>query len=183
MGPAGCSHVNGFKVENWKQNLRVIYQCFVWSGSAETRKRKVNTRVLACTESCQQPGRTHTHTPLSISLSKLTKAKVMQLPPCFAHSSVRVRGAAQSDRHSQHAAMWAVCVRARSYTACYISRKPDIRVWNLLQSDSGLSRSLSIPRTFTITWSEGCWGFLHFDTLHTLKTLKRPEVRTMTHPY
>lgn len=42
MSPAGCSHVNGFKVDNWKQNLRVIYQCFVWSGSAETRKRKVN---------------------------------------------------------------------------------------------------------------------------------------------
>lgn len=41
MSPAGCPHVNGFKVDNWKQNLRVIYQCFVWSGSAETRKRKV----------------------------------------------------------------------------------------------------------------------------------------------
>ncbi|XP_058851964.1 ubiquitin carboxyl-terminal hydrolase 22-A-like isoform X2 [Acipenser ruthenus] len=41
MSPAGCSHVNSFKVENWKQNLRVIYQCFVWSGTAETRKRKV----------------------------------------------------------------------------------------------------------------------------------------------
>lgn len=38
---AGCCHVTGFKVENWKQNLRAIYQCFVWSGSAETRKRKV----------------------------------------------------------------------------------------------------------------------------------------------
>ncbi|TFK10431.1 gap junction beta-6 protein [Platysternon megacephalum] len=37
---AGCCHVTGFKVENWKQNLRAIYQCFVWSGSAETRKRK-----------------------------------------------------------------------------------------------------------------------------------------------
>lgn len=42
MSPAGCSHVNAFKVDNWKQNLRVIYQCFVWSGSAETRKRKIN---------------------------------------------------------------------------------------------------------------------------------------------
>ncbi|GAA6097585.1 ubiquitin carboxyl-terminal hydrolase 22-like isoform X2 [Tachysurus ichikawai] len=41
MCPAGCSHVNGFKVDNWKQNLRVIYQCFVWTGTAETRRRKV----------------------------------------------------------------------------------------------------------------------------------------------
>lgn len=41
MSPAGCPHVSNFKVDNWKQNLRVIYQCFVWSGSAETRKRKV----------------------------------------------------------------------------------------------------------------------------------------------
>ncbi|KAL1263854.1 hypothetical protein QQF64_004209 [Cirrhinus molitorella] len=45
MSPAGCSHVNGFKVDNWKQNLRVIYQCFVWSGSAETRKRKAKSCV------------------------------------------------------------------------------------------------------------------------------------------
>lgn len=43
MSPAGCSHVNGYKVDNWKQNLRVIYQCFVWSGTAETRRRKVKT--------------------------------------------------------------------------------------------------------------------------------------------
>lgn len=43
MSPAGCPHVNSFKVDNWKQNLRVIYQCFVWSGSAETRKRKVTS--------------------------------------------------------------------------------------------------------------------------------------------
>ena len=28
-------------MDNWKQNLRAIYQCFVWSGSAEARKRKV----------------------------------------------------------------------------------------------------------------------------------------------
>ncbi|XP_028908145.1 ubiquitin carboxyl-terminal hydrolase 22 isoform X8 [Ornithorhynchus anatinus] len=41
MSPAGCSHVNSFKVDNWRQNLRVIYQCFVWSGTPETRKRKV----------------------------------------------------------------------------------------------------------------------------------------------
>ncbi len=58
MSPAGCSHVNGFKVDNWKQNLRVIYQCFVWSGSAETRKRKVNkiTRAQWCNASV--PSRT-----------------------------------------------------------------------------------------------------------------------------
>ncbi|KAK1799003.1 hypothetical protein P4O66_007269 [Electrophorus voltai] len=43
MCPAGCSHVNGFKVDNWKQNLRVIYQCFVWSGTAETRRRKAKS--------------------------------------------------------------------------------------------------------------------------------------------
>ncbi|KAK9393113.1 Ubiquitinyl hydrolase 1 [Crotalus adamanteus] len=42
---AGCCHVTGFKVENWKQNLRVIYQCFVWSGSAEARKRKQPRRA------------------------------------------------------------------------------------------------------------------------------------------
>ncbi|TRY64549.1 hypothetical protein DNTS_008224 [Danionella cerebrum] len=46
MSPAGCSHVNGFKVDNWKQNLRVIYQCFVWSGSVETRKRKDSYPVM-----------------------------------------------------------------------------------------------------------------------------------------
>uniref|UniRef100_A0A671LSC8 Ubiquitin carboxyl-terminal hydrolase n=1 Tax=Sinocyclocheilus anshuiensis TaxID=1608454 RepID=A0A671LSC8_9TELE len=45
MSPAGCSHVNGFKVDNWKQNLRVIYQCFVWSGSVETRKRKAKSCI------------------------------------------------------------------------------------------------------------------------------------------
>ncbi|XP_039216460.1 ubiquitin carboxyl-terminal hydrolase 22 isoform X2 [Crotalus tigris] len=42
---AGCCHVTGFKVENWKQNLRVIYQCFVWSGSAEARKRKAKSCI------------------------------------------------------------------------------------------------------------------------------------------
>lgn len=42
MSPAGCSHVNSFKADNWKQSLRVIYQCFVWSGTAESRKRKVS---------------------------------------------------------------------------------------------------------------------------------------------
>lgn len=46
MSPAGCSHVNGFKVDNWKQNLRVIYQCFVWTGTAETRKRKVKKKYM-----------------------------------------------------------------------------------------------------------------------------------------
>ncbi|MBN3311352.1 UB22A hydrolase, partial [Atractosteus spatula] len=45
MSPAGCSHVNSFKVENWKQNLRLIYQCFVWSGTAETRKRKAKSCI------------------------------------------------------------------------------------------------------------------------------------------
>ncbi|XP_067088918.1 ubiquitin carboxyl-terminal hydrolase 22 isoform X4 [Osmerus mordax] len=45
MSPAGCSHVNGYKVDNWKQNLRVIYQCFVWSGSAETRRRKAKSCI------------------------------------------------------------------------------------------------------------------------------------------
>ncbi|KAK2506284.1 hypothetical protein MC885_003427 [Smutsia gigantea] len=38
--PPGCSHLSSFKVDNWKQNLRAIYQCFVWSGTAEARKRK-----------------------------------------------------------------------------------------------------------------------------------------------
>lgn len=75
MGPAGCSHVNGFKVENWKQNLRVIYQCFVWSGSAETRKRKVNRRVLGNnteTERGREPDRAHTHTHTSVWLTNQT---------------------------------------------------------------------------------------------------------------
>ncbi|XP_056662398.1 ubiquitin carboxyl-terminal hydrolase 22 isoform X2 [Monodelphis domestica] len=45
MSPAGCSHVNSFKVENWRQNLRVIYQCFVWSGTPETRKRKAKSCI------------------------------------------------------------------------------------------------------------------------------------------
>lgn len=42
--PPGCSHLSSFKVDNWKQNLRAIYQCFVWSGTAEARKRKVTPR-------------------------------------------------------------------------------------------------------------------------------------------
>lgn len=42
MTPPGCAHLGSFKVDNWKQNLRAIYQCFVWSGSAEARKRKVH---------------------------------------------------------------------------------------------------------------------------------------------
>ncbi|XP_071230790.1 ubiquitin carboxyl-terminal hydrolase 22-like [Salvelinus alpinus] len=45
MSPAGCSHVNAYKVDNWRQNLRVIYQCFVWSGSAETRRRKAKSCI------------------------------------------------------------------------------------------------------------------------------------------
>lgn len=43
--PPGCSHLSGFKVDNWKQNLRAIYQCFVWSGTAEARKRKAKSCV------------------------------------------------------------------------------------------------------------------------------------------
>ncbi|XP_072337181.1 ubiquitin carboxyl-terminal hydrolase 22 isoform X3 [Scyliorhinus torazame] len=45
MSPAGCSHVNSFKADNWKQSLRVIYQCFVWSGTAESRKRKAKSCI------------------------------------------------------------------------------------------------------------------------------------------
>ncbi|XP_007891727.1 ubiquitin carboxyl-terminal hydrolase 22 isoform X2 [Callorhinchus milii] len=45
MSPAGCSHVNSFKVENWKQNLRVIYQGFVWCGAAESRRRKAKSCI------------------------------------------------------------------------------------------------------------------------------------------
>ncbi|XP_038842603.1 ubiquitin carboxyl-terminal hydrolase 22-like isoform X3 [Salvelinus namaycush] len=45
MSPAGCAHVNAYKVDNWRQNLRVIYQCFVWSGSAETRRRKAKSCI------------------------------------------------------------------------------------------------------------------------------------------
>lgn len=43
--PPGCTHLSSFKVDNWKQNLRAIYQCFVWSGTAEARKRKVRTHL------------------------------------------------------------------------------------------------------------------------------------------
>lgn len=46
VAPPGCSHLGSFKVDNWKQNLRAIYQCFVWSGTAEARKRKVRPRKL-----------------------------------------------------------------------------------------------------------------------------------------
>ncbi|XP_029786890.1 ubiquitin carboxyl-terminal hydrolase 51 isoform X2 [Suricata suricatta] len=39
QGPTGCSHVESFKVaKNWRKNLRLIYQRFVWSGTPETRK-------------------------------------------------------------------------------------------------------------------------------------------------
>lgn len=50
VAPPGCSHLGSFKVDNWKQNLRAIYQCFVWSGTAEARKRKVCPRPapLSC---------------------------------------------------------------------------------------------------------------------------------------
>lgn len=67
MGPAGCSHVNGFKVENWKQNLRVIYQCFVWSGSAETRKRKVNTLLHGNTQKLKAANNRTVETYLSLA--------------------------------------------------------------------------------------------------------------------
>lgn len=40
--PPGCTHLSSFKVDNWKQNLRAIYQCFVWGGTAEARRRKVS---------------------------------------------------------------------------------------------------------------------------------------------
>ncbi|XP_045658252.1 LOW QUALITY PROTEIN: ubiquitin carboxyl-terminal hydrolase 27-like [Ursus americanus] len=46
VGPPGCSHVNSFKVgENWRQELRVIYQCFVWCGTPETRKSKAKSCI------------------------------------------------------------------------------------------------------------------------------------------
>ncbi|XP_055984589.1 ubiquitin carboxyl-terminal hydrolase 27 [Sorex fumeus] len=46
LGPPGCSHVNSFKVgENWRQELRVIYQCFVWCGTPETRKSKAKSCI------------------------------------------------------------------------------------------------------------------------------------------
>ncbi|XP_057566831.1 ubiquitin carboxyl-terminal hydrolase 22-like [Hippopotamus amphibius kiboko] len=41
----GCVHLGGFKRDNWRQNLRAIYQCFLWSGSAEARKRKAKSCV------------------------------------------------------------------------------------------------------------------------------------------
>ncbi|KAM5195159.1 LOW QUALITY PROTEIN: ubiquitin carboxyl-terminal hydrolase 51 [Hipposideros larvatus] len=44
--PAGCSHVESFKVaKNWQKNLRLIYQRFVWSGTPETRKRKAKSCI------------------------------------------------------------------------------------------------------------------------------------------
>ncbi|XP_024120216.1 ubiquitin carboxyl-terminal hydrolase 22 isoform X2 [Oryzias melastigma] len=49
MSPAGCPHVGGWKADGWRQNLRLIYRCFVWSGSAETRTRKAKSCVChAC---------------------------------------------------------------------------------------------------------------------------------------
>nr|XP_019575541.1 PREDICTED: ubiquitin carboxyl-terminal hydrolase 51 [Rhinolophus sinicus]XP_019575542.1 PREDICTED: ubiquitin carboxyl-terminal hydrolase 51 [Rhinolophus sinicus]XP_019575543.1 PREDICTED: ubiquitin carboxyl-terminal hydrolase 51 [Rhinolophus sinicus] len=50
QGPAGCSHVESFKVaKNWQKNLRLIYQRFVWSGTPETRKRKAKSCIcLVC---------------------------------------------------------------------------------------------------------------------------------------
>ncbi|XP_024420364.1 ubiquitin carboxyl-terminal hydrolase 22 [Desmodus rotundus] len=43
--PPGCTHLSSFKVDNWKQNLRAIYQCFVWCGTAEARKRKAKSCI------------------------------------------------------------------------------------------------------------------------------------------
>ncbi|RVE55648.1 hypothetical protein OJAV_G00234070 [Oryzias javanicus] len=45
MSPAGCPHVGGWKADGWRQNLRLIYRCFVWTGSAETRTRKARSCV------------------------------------------------------------------------------------------------------------------------------------------
>ncbi|XP_037009655.2 ubiquitin carboxyl-terminal hydrolase 51 [Artibeus jamaicensis] len=46
QGPAGCCHVESFKVvKNWQKNLRLIYQRFVWSGTPETRKRGLQSDV------------------------------------------------------------------------------------------------------------------------------------------
>ncbi|XP_027287819.1 ubiquitin carboxyl-terminal hydrolase 51 [Cricetulus griseus] len=45
-GPTGCSHVESFKVaKNWRKNLRMIYQRFIWSGTPETRKRKAKSCI------------------------------------------------------------------------------------------------------------------------------------------
>ncbi|XP_036308136.1 ubiquitin carboxyl-terminal hydrolase 22 isoform X2 [Pipistrellus kuhlii] len=45
VAPPGCTHLSSFKVDNWKQNLRAIYQCFVWGGTAEARRRKAKSCV------------------------------------------------------------------------------------------------------------------------------------------
>ncbi|XP_006902972.1 PREDICTED: ubiquitin carboxyl-terminal hydrolase 22-A-like [Elephantulus edwardii] len=46
VGPPSCCHVNNFKVgENWRQELRLIYQCFVWCGTPETRKSKAKSCI------------------------------------------------------------------------------------------------------------------------------------------
>ncbi|CAH6782602.1 ubiquitin carboxyl-terminal hydrolase 51 [Phodopus roborovskii] len=45
-GPTGCPHVESFKVaKNWRKNLRMIYQRFIWSGTPETRKRKAKSCI------------------------------------------------------------------------------------------------------------------------------------------
>lgn len=75
MSPAGCSHVNGFKVDNWKQNLRVIYQCFVWSGSAETRKRKVNKIHQSPVVQCIGPSFS---TPSRVTVSNANRGVIRQ---------------------------------------------------------------------------------------------------------
>ncbi|GAB1303225.1 Ubiquitin carboxyl-terminal hydrolase 51 [Apodemus speciosus] len=45
-GPTGCSHVESFKVvKNWRRNLRMLYQRFIWSGTSETRQRKAKACI------------------------------------------------------------------------------------------------------------------------------------------
>lgn len=83
---AGCCHVTGFKVENWKQNLRAIYQCFVWSGSAETRKRKV-------------PGAARIHPP---SLPSFLPS--LPDPPAAASGRERVRSPSSPPSFPPHGA-------------------------------------------------------------------------------
>ncbi|XP_034341545.1 ubiquitin carboxyl-terminal hydrolase 51 [Arvicanthis niloticus] len=45
-GPSGCSHIESFKVaKNWRRNLRMLYQRFIWSETPETRKRKAKSCI------------------------------------------------------------------------------------------------------------------------------------------
>ncbi|KAM4624535.1 ubiquitin carboxyl-terminal hydrolase 22 [Polymixia lowei] len=83
MSPAGCPHVNSYKVDNWKQNLRVIYQCFVWSGSAETRKRKAKSCI------CHMCG---------VHLNRLHSCLYCVFFACFAKKHIHEH--AKSKRHN-----------------------------------------------------------------------------------